>query len=78
MGRLNLDAIPEKPLRKMKDLFALLDEDDRQMILEAVEAGKDTAAIREQVQLAYPELQQFELKSWVNWANNYRAGRTCG
>lgn len=48
------------------------------MIIAAVEAGKDTAAIREQVQQAYPELQQFELKSWVNWANNYRAGRTVG
>ena len=78
MGRLKLDAIPDKPLRKMKDLFALLDPDDRDMVLAAVEAGKDTAAIREHVQAAYPELQQFELKSWVNWANNYRAGRTVG
>lgn len=62
----------------MKDLFALLDPDDRLMVLEAIEAGKDTATIREHVQSAYPELPQFELKSWVNWANNYRQGRTCG
>lgn len=78
MGRLDLDKIPDKPLRKMKELFALLDPDDRDMVLEAVGAGKDTAAIREQVQSAYPELPQFELKSWINWANNYRSGRTVG
>ena len=78
MGRLKLDEIPEKPLRKMKDLFALLDPDDREMVIAAVEANKDVATIREHVQAAYPELQQFELKSWVNWANNYRSGRTVG
>lgn len=78
MARLNLDAIPDKPLRKMKELLALLEPDDRDAVIAAAMGNKNIPEVRAAVQEAYPELPAFELKTWVNWANNLRMGRTVG
>lgn len=78
MGKLDLDAVPDKPLR-MNELLAMLDADDRTVLLDAITAQrKRVADLRNAVMDAYPELPSLELKTWNQWAANYRQGKTSG
>lgn len=78
MGKLDLDALPDKPLR-MSELLDLLEPDDREAVLGAILAQrKRVSDLREAIHDAYPEIPRLELKTWNQWATNYRQGKTSG